>query len=56
MILACYTKNKSVVIKTETTSPPALPKKQKKTKYSILHNATGNPEATAAAHYPQNSN
>ena len=38
----------------EAISPPALPRKRKKSNYSILHYVTGNPEATAAAHYPEN--
>ena len=38
----------------ETISPQALPRKRRKPNYSILHYVTGNPEATAAAHYPEN--
>ena len=40
--------------KIEEISPPTLPRKRREPNYSILHYATGNPEATAAAHYPEN--
>ena len=40
--------------KIEAISPPALPRKQRKPNYSIMHYVTGNPEATAAAHYLEN--
>ena len=42
-------------------SPTALPRKTKRPKYSILHYVAilllplGNPKATAAAHYPENT-
>ena len=38
----------------EAVSPPALPRKRRKPNYSILHYITGNQEATATAHYPEN--
>ena len=38
----------------EVIPPPALPRKQRKPNYSILHYVTGNSGATAAAHYPEN--
>ena len=52
MILACY-KKKVSASKIEAISPPAIPRKRRKPNYSILYYVTENPEATAAAHYPE---
>ena len=52
MILACY-KKKVSASKREAISPPEIPRKRRKPNYSILYYVTGNPEATASAHYPE---
>ena len=49
-----YKKVKVSASEIEAISPPPLPRKRRKPNYSILHYLTGNPEATAAAHYPEN--
>ena len=46
-----YKKMKVSASEVEAISQPALPRKQRKPNYSILHFVTGNPQATAAAHY-----
>ena len=40
--------------KIEAISHSALPRKRRKSNLLILHYVTGNPEATAAAHYREN--
>ena len=49
-----YKKIKVLVSGIVAISPPALPRKQSKPSYSILHYVRGYPEATATAYYPKN--